>query len=81
MNYKAEYEEVNFNEELEKIVQSTGGKVFETNDISGIAEAISTQNRRVIEKKTYLRWPFIIAALVWYLIEVCIRRIAENRKK
>ncbi len=81
VNYKAEYEEVNFNEELEKIVQSTGGKVFETNDISGIAEAISTQNRRVIEKKTYLRWPFIIAALVWYLIEVCIRRIAENRKK
>lgn len=81
VNYKSEYEMVKFNEELETIAFNTGGKVFEPDDINGMINELRSQSKRVIEKKTYLRWPFIIAALMLFLIEVCLRRIAENRRR
>ena len=81
VNYKIEYELLNFNNELEGIAAATNGKVFDKEDFNGMVEAIKSQSKKSVDKKTYLRWPFLIAALVLFLIEVCIRKVAENRKR
>lgn len=79
-NYPLEYEDVSFSSDLEKTVQITSGKMFEAKDIQGMVNAIRTQSRRTIDEKSYLRWPFIIAAIIFFLLEVSFRRLAENRR-
>ena len=79
-NYPAEYEGVSFNNKLESIVQSTGGQLFDAKDIQTIVNAIRTQARRTIDERSYFRWPFVIAAMIMFLFEICVRRLHENKR-
>lgn len=80
VNYPKEYEGVSLNEQLTSIVQSTGGLMFEENDLEGMVNAIRSQSRRTLDDRKYFRWPFILAAIVILLFEICVRRIAENKR-
>ncbi len=79
-NYPAEYEGVSFNNKLDNIVQSTGGQLFEAKDIQNMVNSIRTQARRTIDERSYFRWPFVVAAMIIFLIEICYRRLAENKR-
>lgn len=81
VNYERELEKISFNEDLEKIMASTGGKIFEKDDIKGIAEAIVSQSKKPIDKKTYYSWVFLAAALILLLFEIFMRKLIENRKR
>lgn len=79
-NYPVEYEDGSFNPDLERIVTATGGQMFEAKDIQGMVNAIRSQARRTIDERSYLRWPFVIAAMIIFLFEICVRRLAENKR-
>jgi uncharacterized membrane protein len=78
VNYPAEYEMVGFNRELKSIAESTGGRIFDKNDVDGIIEFTKTKAKRSVVTKQTIRQPFIIAALILLLIEIFIRRITRK---
>jgi len=78
VNYESEFGSLGLNPELEKIVGSTGGKVFDANDINGIVEHAKTKAKRVVNSRDYVRWPFILLAVVMFLVEIFIRRIVRK---
>lgn len=78
VNYPAEYEMMGFNRELKNIAESTGGRVFDKNDIDGIIEFTKTKAKRSVVTKQTIRQPLIIAAIILLLIEIFIRRITRK---
>ncbi len=78
VNYEAEFGNLGLNPELDKITGSTGGKVFDPNDIDGIVERARTTAKRVISSRDYVRWPFILLAVVLFLVEIFIRRLVRK---
>jgi len=80
VNYKREYEELGINPNLVDLVSITNGRIFDDNNTTAIVNFIKENSRRrKINKKSY-SWIFILTALIIFLMEVCIRRIMENRK-
>lgn len=77
-NYAREYNGLGFNPELGKIALSTGGRVFEPDDIDGIVQHTKSRSRRIINTKDRLGWPFVLAAVLIFLIEIFIRRIIRR---
>jgi len=77
-NYPYEYGNLGFSQELSTIAQSTGGKIFDPNDIEGMAKFAETKATRSISSREYYRWPFIIIALSLFLLEIFIRRIVRK---
>jgi uncharacterized membrane protein len=77
-NYAREYNSLGFNAELSKIALSTGGRVFDPADIDGIVQYTKARSRRIINTKDYLGWPFVLAAVVIFLIEIFIRRLVRR---
>jgi len=78
VSYNDEYKRIGMNPRLEELVAISGGYVFDPNDIDGIKNTIISMSRRVKVETINYRWPFIIAAIVLFLIDVLIRRIREN---
>lgn len=78
VNYPAEYEMMGLNPELKKIAESTGGKMFNKDDVDGIIEFTKTKAKRSVVTKQTVRQPFIIAAIILLLIEIFIRRISRK---
>jgi hypothetical protein len=79
VNYETEFEDLGLNPELEKIVGSTGGKIFDPGDIDGMVEHAKTKAKRVINSREYVRWPFILLAVVVFLVEIFIRRLVRKQ--
>jgi len=79
VNYPIEIEETGFNPGLTDVVSSTGGNIFKPDDIKGIVDFVKTVSKRTIVEQTTIVWPFIVAAMILFLIEVLLRRISENR--
>ncbi len=73
-NYPVEYEFLGINPDLKKVVESTEGKFFESSDIKGIVDAVKSKTQRSIRKEEAVRWPFVIIAIVIFLVEIFIRR-------
>ncbi|OYT32661.1 hypothetical protein B6U93_01030, partial [Candidatus Woesearchaeota archaeon ex4484_78] len=78
VNYPLEYEMIGINPAMEIITQATGGKVFDKNDIQGMIDFAKTKATRTISTRKYHRLPFVVAAIVLFLIEIFIRRIARK---
>jgi len=78
VNFESEFQDVGFNRELESIVSTTGGKMFNPDDIDGMVEHAKSRARRVINSRDYVRYPFIILASCLFLLEIFIRRILRN---
>ncbi|MBI2109718.1 hypothetical protein HYT58_00915, partial [Candidatus Woesearchaeota archaeon] len=81
VNYNKEYERVGLNPGLQEVVGLTGGKMFDTSDIDGIVEQARTLSKRVVFGKVYYRWPFILAAILLFLLEIFIRRLSDSKTK
>ena len=80
VNYPREYEEITQNKNLENIVSSTGGKIFDKEDIEEMVKALKSQSQRSIVKKIYYRWVFVILAMAVFLFEIGYRRLYGNKK-
>jgi len=78
VNYEAEFESLGMSPELEKIVSSTGGKIFSASDVDGIVEHAKTKAKRVINSRDYVREPFVVLAIILFLLEIFIRRIVRK---
>ncbi|MBU1974813.1 MAG: VWA domain-containing protein [Nanoarchaeota archaeon] len=78
-NSEKEYTFIGFNQDLEYLVESTGGKLFK--DVEDIPEFVKNASRTRELRKVYLIWPAILMALLIFLIEVWIRKRNENLKE
>jgi uncharacterized membrane protein len=78
VSYNDEYERLGMNPRLEELVAVSGGKVFDPGDVDNIKNTIISMSRRVQVETEYLRWPFVIAAIVIFLFDILFRRIREN---
>lgn len=81
VNYNDEYANLGTNSEFIKLVEKTGGKVFEPDDIKSIVEFVKAKSKRIKIDSTDYRWPFAIIAMALFLIEIGIRRYRENIQK
>lgn len=80
VNSKREYGKVGLNLELEEIVASTGGKMYTVDQAEQIIDEVKSRSKRSVVKKVYIRWPFILAAIVLYLLQIYLRRVTKNKK-
>ncbi|RJQ22780.1 VWA domain-containing protein [Candidatus Woesearchaeota archaeon] len=78
VNYESEFEGLGQNRELESIVRTSGGKMFSPSDTDGIVEYAKTRSKREVNERDYLRWPFLIAAMSLFIVEIFIRRIVRK---
>lgn len=72
VNYPVEYQLLGQN--IEPAVQISGGKMFSENDIDKIVDAVKSRATRMTVTRETMRWPFIVFALVLFLLEIFIRR-------
>jgi uncharacterized membrane protein len=77
-NYPREYSNLGFNPELSKIAAATGGRVFDPSDIDSIVQHAKASSRRIINTKDNLGWPFVLLAVIVFLVEIFIRRIVRR---
>jgi uncharacterized membrane protein/uncharacterized protein YegL len=80
VNYPLEYRKLGMNSDLRAIVESSNGKVFKTDQLKEIIEFVHSRSKRVILQKRDIRWPFIILAMIIFLIEVTLRKVIEHHK-
>jgi uncharacterized membrane protein len=81
VNYPLEYREIGFNDKLDAVIESNGGRVYNEDEVQGLMfldikeKAVRTVNEPKSEKE-----PYLLAALVLFLAEVVIRRLKDYRK-
>ncbi len=81
VNEPAEYEHIGFNPELEQLARQTGGKVFTGDDLQDMTATLKGQSQDVVLEKWQYQQPFVLAALLIFLLEICIRRILYFRRR
>ena len=74
VNAPIEFEELGESEELNNVVASTGGQFFSQDEIDEIVEYAKSKARRTVNTKDYIIWPFVLGAIVIYLLEIFTRR-------
>lgn len=79
VNYNTEYSNLGVNKQFISLVNSTGGSVFEKNDLDGIIDFVIEKSRRIKVESTDIVWPFALIAIAIFLIEIFIRRLWENK--
>jgi hypothetical protein len=79
VNYNLEYANLGINKEFISLVNSTGGSVFEKDDLDSIIDFVIEKSRRIKIESTNFVWPFVLIALTLFLIEIFIRRLWENK--
>ncbi len=82
VNYPLEYRDVGFNEDLNTVIESNGGRVYEADGVEGLLLTdIKEKAVRTVEEPQSEKMPFLLAALVLFLGEVIIRRMKDYRKE
>ncbi len=81
VNHNDEYANLGTNPEFITLVERTGGRIFEPEDIKGILEFVRAKSKRIKIESTDYRWPFALIAMALFLIEIGIRRYRENLEK
>ncbi|PIN86158.1 hypothetical protein COV19_06080 [Candidatus Woesearchaeota archaeon CG10_big_fil_rev_8_21_14_0_10_44_13] len=81
VSYNDELQNVGMNPELYDLVRATGGDVFMPDDIKGIINKTKSVSKRVETSEQFIRWPFILMAMLLLLIEIAVRRIWETTKE
>jgi hypothetical protein len=79
VNYEEEYEDLGMNPNMESITRISSGRLFEPEDTREMADFIKSVSKRTRIEKTTIVWPFIIAAVILFLIEIILRRIREYK--
>ena len=78
VNYPTEYMKIGMNPQLESLVMITGGTMFDPNEIDAMIEQIKSHAVRTERKEVSFSWPFVMAAIALFLLEIIIRRVKEN---
>ena len=79
INYNKELADMGINPEMKVITLATGGRIFDEKDIDSMLEAIKSQSKRSVYQKWYYRWPFVLLAMLLFLIEILIRKVAKYK--
>jgi|TARA_B100001964_G_scaffold195553_1_gene219660 uncharacterized membrane protein len=79
VNYKKEFSDLGINEEFIDLVEQTQGKVFDKDDIESIIEFVKEKSKRIKVDSTEFKWPFLVAALILFLVDIGLRRLWEIR--
>ena len=80
VSYPLELEKTGINPEMINLAYATGGEVFDPGDIEGIINKTKALSRRIETEETDVTWPFLLAALVLFMIEILIRRVWESSR-
>lgn len=78
VSYPYEYQKVGFNQELKSIIESGGGSIFKPEQTKEIVERVKQDSVTIEKDYNYYRWPFVVAALAIFLIEIAFRRYREG---
>ncbi len=80
VSYSTEYSKLGLNPGLAGYVSMTGGRIFSKDQPEEIVEFIKSNSvRRKFREKSFSQY-FLLAALLIFLLELCIRRVIENKK-
>ncbi len=80
VNYNKELSQTGMNRELNKLVQVTGGTMFEPENTDAIIAKVKQDSKRIkTESKSY-SWVFALLALTLFLLEIALRRIMETKR-
>jgi hypothetical protein len=79
VNYPVEYQDLGMNPQLQDVTSSTGGNVFKPGQVQQIVEFVRSVSTRTVTERRVLVWPFILAAISLFLVEVLLRRISQSR--
>ncbi len=80
-NYPEEYAPLGVSQGFIKLAEATGGQAFAAGDTEKIIEFVKANSRRIKIDSYDLRWPFLLAALLIFLIDIAYRKIRENREE
>ena len=78
VNYKSEFADLGFNPGLEDVVLATGGSMYEPGEVDRMIDEVKSRSKRTIVKKVYVRWPFIIAAILLFLVDILTRKFIRK---
>ena len=67
------------NPELKMQIGSVGGGYFKPDQIKEIIDKITQDSIRIEKDYKFYRWPFVILALIIFLIELAFRRYRETK--
>jgi len=80
VNYKREFGELGQNERLTEIVEATGGKFYDPDQVEDILDAVESRSKRAVVKKVFIRWPFIFIAMICFLLDIFLRRLFKTKR-
>ncbi len=80
VNYPAEFLDVGFSEDLKDTIDMFGGSVYEEGEIDPLLENLREQSTRTVQEPEDMRLPFLLAAMIIFVLEVAIRRLREIRR-
>ncbi len=80
VNYNTEYKNLGVNEQFISLINSTGGTVFERDDLDGIIDFVIEKSRRIKIESTSFVWPFALIVIILFLIEIFLRRLSESKR-
>lgn len=79
VNSNKEYETIGFNPEISTLVSFTGGKTFTLNETKDLVTFVKESSKKTRADIKYYRWPFIVAAMIVFLVEIFLRRLKEDK--
>ncbi len=79
VNYESEYLSLGVNPQLEDQLEMTGGRLFAIGDADAIIDKVKEDSRRVVSEPVPYSWMFLLAAMMVFLAEVCVRKILEGK--
>ncbi len=79
VNYESEYLSLGMSPQLEGQLEMTGGQLFSMGDADAIVEKVKEDSRRVVSEPAPYSWIFLLAAMLVFLAEVCVRKIMEGK--
>ena len=78
VSYPKEFVNVGVHDNLEGLVGSTGGSMFDLNDVENLKQFVQENSVRIQQTVRYWRWPFVMAALLLFLLQLFIRRYSSK---
>ncbi|MBI4144390.1 VWA domain-containing protein [Candidatus Woesearchaeota archaeon] len=78
VNAPSEYDTIGQNPTIELITRATGGELLNQNDAEGILKSAKARAKRTLVTREYIRWPFILGAIIILLLEIFIRRLLRS---
>ncbi|MBT3866235.1 VWA domain-containing protein [Candidatus Woesearchaeota archaeon] len=80
VNYNSEYSNVGWNNELEELVRTSGGHVFEsTEDILDVLEFLKEKKNITLVEKELFIWPLLSLAMIIFILDVWFRTVSERK--